>query len=113
MAAIGPSATGFLSQGDRGIRYKWKNKTEEFEEEEITPEKFKLEKFYTSLRTNEGLDPHEFFTGEDMDEWKKLGEKWEKAGFISSKNPHMTLSPKGYLMMDSLMEDVFLSIDTL
>jgi oxygen-independent coproporphyrinogen-3 oxidase len=113
VAAVGPSATGFLSQGDRGIRYKWKNKTDEFTVEEITPEKFKLEKFYTALRTQDGLNPHEFFSGKELCEWEKLGKKWEKSGFISSKNPHMTLSPKGYLMMDSLMEDVFSSMETL
>jgi len=113
VAALGPSATGFLSQGDKGIRYKWKNKTDGFVVEDITPEKFRLEKFYTALRTQEGLDPLEFFAGAELQKWEELGKKWEKAGYIKTLKPRMTLTPKGYLMMDSLMEDVFLKIDTL
>jgi len=110
VAALGPSATGFLSQGDKGLRYKWKNKTNELTVEEITPDKFKLEKFYTALRTHEGLNPEEYFS---ENEWKKLEEKWENSGYINSLKPRMTLTPKGYLMMDSLMEDVFLITNAL
>ena len=81
--------------------------------EEITTDKFRLEKFYTALRTSEGLNPLEFFGDRELKEWGKLGEKWKRSGYISTLGPRMTLTSKGYLMMDSLMEDVFSNIKTL
>ena len=112
VAALGPSATGFLSKGEEGIRYKWNNLTNNFSKEEITPEKFKLERLYTFFRTSLGVHPEEFFQGDELEKLEKLAEIWLERGFLKELSPRLILSPRGLLMVDSLMEDIFLNIKT-
>jgi oxygen-independent coproporphyrinogen III oxidase len=111
VGAIGPSATGFLSLGKEGIRYKWQTKSPEFILENIGLEEYKLERLYTLLRTNEGISGSDFF--EDQNKWETLVEKWSDSGYLSKKEEKIRLSAKGYLLMDSLMDDIFLNFKNL
>jgi oxygen-independent coproporphyrinogen III oxidase len=105
VGALGPSATGFLSLGNLGIRYKWQTKTSEFSLENIGPEEYKLERLYTLLRTDEGISGSDFF--EETEKWTHLVKKWDSLGYLNKKEERITLSSKGYLLMDSLMDDIF------
>jgi oxygen-independent coproporphyrinogen-3 oxidase len=111
VGAIGPSATGFLSLGKEGIRYKWQTKSPEFILENIGFEEYKLERLYTLLRTNEGISGSDFF--EDKNKWELLLGKWSDSGYLAKREDKITLSSKGYLMMDSLMDDIFLNFKNL
>lgn len=105
VGAIGPSATGFLSLGNEGIRYKWKTKTPEFVLENIGLEEFKLERLYTLLRTDQGISGSDYF--EETEKWTQLVGKWNSLGYLVKKGEKITLSARGYLLMDSLMDDIF------
>jgi oxygen-independent coproporphyrinogen-3 oxidase len=105
VAALGPSATGFLLIGDKGLRYKWENREPKFNLEILGPQELRLEKLYTLLRTDIGIQGEDFF--EDKKSWIKLLDSWQEKGFILSKNGNTKLTSKGYLLMDSLMNDIF------
>lgn len=112
VGAIGPSATGFLSLGNEGIRYKWQTKTPEFVLENIGVEEYKLERLYTLLRTDEGIEGSTFFP--DQKKWGYLLDKWERLGYLSIRSgDQVRLSSKGYLLLDSLMDDIFLNFKAL
>jgi oxygen-independent coproporphyrinogen III oxidase len=111
VGAIGPSATGFLSLGKEGIRYKWQTKTPDFVLEKIGLEEYKLERLYTLLRTDEGISGSDFF--EETEKWTHLVKKWGSLGYLAQKEERITLSAKGYLLMDSLMDDIFLNFKNL
>ncbi|MBC7427775.1 MAG: coproporphyrinogen III oxidase family protein, partial [Bacteriovorax sp.] len=100
VAALGPSATGFLSE--EKLRYKWMPLKPEMVFEELTEEEFKLEKIYMSIRSQEGIrltDFPEKLTTKVL-EWKQKKLVTENAGVV-------TLTSRGYLLLDSLMSDLF------
>ncbi len=104
VAAIGPSATGFLAE--ERLRYKWKTKEAQVEIENLDEEAFKLEKVYMSMRSSEGLDMQLFQGKEVLAE--AVVSKWEDDGLATiDKNNHVYLTSKGYLLLDSLMSDLF------
>jgi oxygen-independent coproporphyrinogen-3 oxidase len=108
VAALGPSATGFINRGDgSGLRYKWKNRSVGFDLEELSPKQLKLEKTYLALRTNKGV-PVESLCGQDsLETVSKLATKWRNFGYLDRFDDNLALSSKGFLMMDSLLQDMF------
>ncbi|MDO9184048.1 MAG: coproporphyrinogen-III oxidase family protein [Bacteriovorax sp.] len=101
VAALGPSATGFLFE-DR-LRYKWKPNQPEIELEFLTEEEFNLEKIYMAIRSQVGLN---------MDDFPKSLEgvviNWKEKLLVTEENKIIKLTSKGYLLLDSLMNDLFL-----
>lgn len=102
VAALGPSATGFLNENR--IRYKWKPNHAEMEIEKLTEEEFHLEKIYMTLRSEEGIKISDF-----PNEIIQLVETWKKRKLVNEKNGVVKLTSKGYLLLDSLMSDLFTS----
>lgn len=100
VAALGPSATGFLSE-DR-IRYKWKTNNPEIEIENLTEEEFRLEKVYMSLRSSEGILINDFPA-----QFENLLSLWLARGLVTTDQKKIFLTSKGYLMLDSLIGDLF------
>lgn len=101
VAAFGPSATGFLNESRS--RYKWKTNHADFEIEQLTENEFELEKIYMALRSDVGLSL-DLFHGESqkiLDHW--VAKKW----VIISNNQKVQLSSQGYLLLDTLMNDLF------
>ncbi|MBY0412919.1 MAG: coproporphyrinogen III oxidase family protein [Bdellovibrionales bacterium] len=103
VAALGPSATGFLHE--ERIRYKWKTKEAVMEIEILENHEYMLEKLYMALRS-EGLDLEEKIKKNEL--WKEVAEKWVLNGYaiIDNKN-FLKLTGPGYLLLDSLMNDLF------
>ncbi len=100
VAALGPSATGFLKE-DR-IRYKWKANLPEYELEMLSEEEFKLEKIYMGIRSEEGIKISDF-----SNEILHVVKKWKERGLVNENGEIVKLTSKGYLLLDSLMNDLF------
>lgn len=100
VAAFGPSATGLLSE-DR-LRYKWTPARPEVTLEQLTEDEFRLEKIYMSLRSEEGLSTKDFPAA-----FGELVQKWAQAGMATVTSGQVQLTSKGYLLIDSLMDDLF------
>ncbi len=100
VAALGPSATGYLAE--RRLRYKWPGMNLKLDLEELTEAELKLERLYLNLRTDRGINPSEYTqTVED-----KLWDQLIKKGWLAG-GEHLRTTPRGYLMMDSIMDEIF------
>ena len=98
VAAFGPSATGLLAE--KRLRYKWKVGSPLLDAEWLTEKEFKLEQIYLKLRTNLGLNLEE-------NRLEKLAEKWVDKGVAKIYDGRVILNAKGFLIMDSLMDEIF------
>jgi oxygen-independent coproporphyrinogen-3 oxidase len=100
VAALGPTGTGYFSKNDQNaIRYKWKVTEASTEIEVLTKKEVDLEKTYLSLRTSDGWVPSE---GTDS-----LVKNWEQLKYAEFNNGRVKLTSLGFLMLDSLMDDIF------
>ncbi len=104
VAAIGPSATGFISQTK--TRYKWKTKRAAYQIENLSQNEYLLEEVYMSLRINRGL-PLDYFK---TDEFARIAQNWEHRGLGIVKNGRIILNSRGFLVLDSLMNELFVEL---
>lgn len=98
--ALGPTGTGYLNIGsDRALRYKWKVSRPEIELEQLTSRELNLEKAYLSLRTSVGWEaPIEMIN---------VIQRWHQQDLAFVTGQEVRLTALGYLMLDSLMDDLF------
>jgi oxygen-independent coproporphyrinogen-3 oxidase len=102
VTALGPTGTGYLSlTHDKALRYKWKVSQAEVEIEELGPTELELEKTYLSLRTSDGWSPSE------GKKYLSVFREWESRHYGHFEHGKMTLNSLGFLMLDSLMDDLF------
>lgn len=103
VAALGPTGTGLFDLGqNKAIRYKWKVSTPIYEKELLTEHELNLEKIYLSLRTNLGWKPS--FVSHDLLE---VLNKWGSLNYGSWDGEKIILNSLGFVMLDSLMDDLF------
>lgn len=100
VAALGPSATGFLK--DERIRYKWKTNSPEYQVENLTEDEFQLEKIYMALRSSEGVKASAFSS-----KISGVVESWKNRDLATETEGQIRLTSRGYLLLDSLMNDLF------
>ena len=107
VAALGASATGFLPA--RKVRYKWvPGQGPKLNIEQLSEESFKIEKFYMALRSQLGVIPSAFFNGEDLRDFYQLTQSWQKRGLLKScSEEKVEASSQGYLVLDSMIDEVF------
>ena len=103
VAALGPSATGFLRFKNEGIRYKWKVNSAEYVLENLDREALDLEELYLKLRTHRGVD----YQNSPFSIPSELVLKWQENGLVVDHDGVIRATAKGYLIMDSLMDDIF------
>ena len=98
VAALGPSATGFLAE--EKFRYKWKTLSAEYDSEVLTNEQYQLEKMYMALRSSVGINlneyPHPVFRS------------WIEKGLAIEVNQQLLITSRGFLLLDSLLDELFL-----
>ena len=99
VAALGPSATGFFSEED--VRYKWSAADKKFDIETLSTENKVMERIYLGLRTSKGIKREFLGAG------SPVIKAWDERGYLKEKGEKIILTPKGYLMIDSLMNDLF------
>lgn len=100
VAALGPTGTGYLAVSDtEAVRYKWKVSHPEVETEILTPTELAMENIYLKLRTSTGFpfDPA----------MKCLSDSWVQQGYATLSGSKIRLTSLGFLMLDSLMDDLF------
>ena len=109
VAALGPSATGYLSGDNTSLRYKWKTSGPSLTEEKIGVKEMSLEKLYLGLRTSSGTNLYNFVDRTKCEEeLPELLENWDKSGFLVSNDPTcIILSSKGFLCSDTLIGQLF------
>jgi oxygen-independent coproporphyrinogen-3 oxidase len=103
VAALGPTGTGLISENaDKAVRYKWKVSQPEVEIEPLGHIELELEHKYLLLRTSMGWKP-DLLT----DSLRKVFVSWEDRGLGEFTEGRMILNPKGFIILDSLMDDIF------
>ncbi len=110
VAALGPSATGFLNDGKKNVRYKWMSESVQFSREELTSNELRMEEIYLGLRTHEGFPLTKFQLNLDRPSIGKLREiflGWQTRGLLAQSAPRIILNSKGMLLLDSLMNELF------
>ena len=110
VAAIGPNATGLLVGDGDSIRYQWKSVSLGVTEEVLSGSSLIIEKLFLGLRHKNDFDITRIFN--KSEEIKELGElliNWKRLNYVeeSSELTSINLTPYGYLMCDSLLDDVF------
>lgn len=102
VAALGASATGFLAE--KNIRYKWKSQQIDYDIENLNEDEARLEKVYMRLRTSLGLELDEFH----HPQLKEIITNWQALDYLQYRDDKVIkLSSKGFLMLDSLLNDFF------
>lgn len=100
VGALGPTGTGYLALNEgKAIRYKWKVTDANCEVEILGNEELQLEKTYLTLRTSDGFTPPH---GSD-----ELMRSWEQKNYAFRDINKIKLTALGFLMLDSLMDDLF------
>lgn len=100
VAALGPTGTGYFRLSPtEAIRYKWKVSHAEVEVENLGTSELSLEDTYLRLRTSMGIPL--------TDGLKCLSQSWFQQGYAHLKEGQITLTSLGFLMLDSLMDDLF------
>lgn len=103
VAALGPTGTGYFAlKTERALRYKWKVSHGEVELEELGPSELEMEETYLSLRTSLGWKPKE-----QSEKLSQVFQTWVNRGYGSVNEGRMILNSSGFLMLDSLMDDLF------
>jgi oxygen-independent coproporphyrinogen-3 oxidase len=103
VAALGPTGTGYLAiASEKALRYKWKVSSPEVEIEVLGKDELSLEETYLRLRTSDGWTPRH-----PSAELLALFKRWEELRFGLFTGGTMRLNSLGFLMLDSLMDDLF------
>lgn len=112
VAALGPSSTGLIidGEGNTAKRYRWKvgNSSLDYSLEELDERALNFERIYLALRVAKGVDLAAHFPKKSWDTLGKVCKGWKLNGFSESAEIHnLSLSPKGFLLLDSLFSDLF------
>ncbi len=103
VAALGPTGTGYFPKGlNEAFRYIWKVRSPEVQPEELHENEFQLERTYLSLRTSEG-----WFPAVVSDALESQFREWESHKYGVWNGKKMQLNSLGFVMLDSLMDDLF------
>jgi oxygen-independent coproporphyrinogen-3 oxidase len=99
VAALGPSATGFVNLGDKAIRYKWgTNDQGPRVVEELNLHEMQIERTYTLSRTKLGILISEHTQN------LKLLKQFSMQGFGVFQGDRFVFNTQGRLILDSLVE---------
>ncbi|CBW27996.1 putative oxygen-independent coproporphyrinogen III oxidase [Halobacteriovorax marinus SJ] len=104
VAALGASATGYLKEA--ATRFKWKVLESKYKEEILTEDELRLEEIYMGLRINQLYDLS--LQIEDLKTLEQVISHWEKSSYLKERVGYkLSLNSRGFLLLDSLMNDLF------
>lgn len=109
VAGLGPNATGLIVKNkNEALRYQWKSLSAGHQLEVLNSDEISIEKVYLALRNAMGLEKS-YFDHVDTVGFEKVLLKWSKLGYLKDSKEVIKLTSLGYLMLDSLMDDLFTS----
>ena len=114
VAALGANATGLLVKDNEAIRYQWKSVSLGIKEDVLKGESLLIEKLFLALRFHHGVNFKKLFIRhEQQDVIEKLIKKWKEQNYLTSDSvlEQAYLTSLGYLMCDSLIDDIFKEVD--
>ena len=114
VAAIGANGTGLLVYPEKAIRYQWKSSGAELKEDEISGTSLIIEKLFLQFRTAAGVEIDKIFEDEGAKAiLDNLYDQWDQKRYLSPNSTRklIKLSSQGYLMCDSILDDIFREID--
>lgn len=105
VAAVGPNATGLIVHENSAIRYQLKSSKLGLTMETLDEQALRLERLYMLIRTKSGVNLTDFITAPEAEKIVKL---WSEKSYLERIDvEHTVLNSKGFLMLDSLMDDLF------
>lgn len=106
VAALGPSATGYLASSRK--RFKWGPHHGVIQWEELTEEQEKIEFIYMSLRSAVGLKLETVrLWADEPHQVDRLVESWQDRGLVELRDGHFQANTRGFLQLDGLMDELF------
>lgn len=103
VAALGPTGTGYFAQENgKAFRYIWKVRSPDIQPEQLGEDELRLERIYLTLRTSDGWEP-EALSSEHI----AVFQEWESKKYGQWTGQKMILNSLGFVMLDSLMDDLF------
>ena len=105
--SLGSNATGLIHLGEKRLRYQWKSSDANWTEEFLDKEAIQLEKLFLEMRTMWGLELEDHFREADILKIEKLFERFIQEKLMQKKQNSYILTPRGYLIQDSLMDEIF------
>jgi oxygen-independent coproporphyrinogen-3 oxidase len=103
VAALGPTGTGYFQiSSELAMRYKWKVTSAKYELEPLGIQELLMEEMYLGLRTELGWQPRKMSQG-----LSDIFARWEAAGLGCFVSPRMQLNSRGFIMLDSLVDELF------
>lgn len=103
--ALGPNATGLIHLKDQVLRYQWKSSSPTWTEEILDEEALNLEEIFLGLRTKWGISVLEHF--KNPSSYFSLFESLVKRELAHFDGENLSLTPRGYLLQDSIMDEMF------
>lgn len=110
VAALGPNASGLLVSDSSATRYQWKSQSAGFQTEVVEGQSLIIERIFLGLRSSKGMNLFCTFTkSSDQKQLLSLMNNWESEGYLETYNEDgsIVLSSLGFLMCDSLIDDIF------
>lgn len=113
VAALGPTGTGYFAHKDaQAFRYKWKPSMPEIESESLGENELRLEQLYLGLRLDTPFTTTELLPRFEP-EFDLVLRSWEERGLVRQEGPGWRMLPAGWVVLDSLINEVFSAIPAL
>lgn len=113
VAALGPTGTGYYALSEtEAFRYKWKPSTPEIEPEELSAKELELEKIYLRLRLSEPFLAAELIP-KQAEKFDEILMRWSYLGHTVKNDNKWCMTPSGWVVLDSLINEIFSSLPTL
>lgn len=113
VAALGPTGTGYFAKNKQSAwRYRWKPSGPVEEPESLSENELRLERLYLRLRLNRTFQVAEILPGFEGP-FTTLLEQWALLGLVQKHESSWQMQPSGWVILDSLMDQLFGAIPSL
>ncbi|MFP5490448.1 MAG: coproporphyrinogen-III oxidase family protein [Bacteriovoracia bacterium] len=112
VAALGPTGTGYLaSSNESALRYKWKPGSAEIESENLQKTELEMERLYLRLRLSRPFTSAELVPNPQILE--ELLTQWQSRKLVIKEGAAWRMQPAAWVILDSLINEYFSSLQKL
>ena len=113
VAALGPTGTGYFAHNKvSALRYKWKPSSAEIEGENLAEKELILERLYLRLRLNLPFEESAILPGHET-AFHQILVSWQQRKLVEQLGKQWRMKPEGWVVLDSLINEVFGTIPNL